>query len=76
MVIQPCFLSGDPFRNGLAEVWNDSGKRGFIDTKGKFVLPMEFDRGTGVFEGIIMAVKENKLGYYDKSGKCIWDISN
>lgn len=46
MVIAPCFLSAQPFSEGLAcvRVSTESGpKSGFIDTKGRMVIPAIYD---------------------------------
>ena len=56
------------FYNGLARV-EKKGKFGFIDKKGKTVIPTLYDQ-TGVFSEDLCAVRvKGKWGYINKSGK-------
>ena len=76
---------GRNFSDGMAMVRNDEGKYGFIDKKGKLVIPMSFDVGEGgetseFHEGFAVICKNEKYGYIDKSGKevipCKYDAAN
>lgn len=60
------------FTEGLAPVRMNSKKFGFIDTKGKVVIPAEFET-VGYFNNGVAWVKtmDGKLGYVDKTGKWI-----
>ena len=67
-----------PGWNGLTVVKKD-GKVGFINSKGKLVIPCEYDdaeriaweEGTVGFVGVAL-VKNGKRGVYDDSGKQVW----
>lgn len=62
----------DGFHNGLARV-EKKGKYGFIDKKGKIVIPVIYDQ-TGVFSEDLCPVKmKGKWGYINKSGKMLID---
>jgi len=44
LVVPPMFARASSFFNGTAAVEDQSGKRGFIDSAGKLVLPCQFDQ--------------------------------
>ncbi len=58
------------FYNGLARV-EKKGKYGFIDKKGKTVIPTVYDQ-TGIFSEDLCAVRlKGKWGYINRAGKVI-----
>jgi WG containing repeat len=72
-VIAPRFdpRSTSGFAEGLAAVaYNGTGKFGYIDTLGHFVIPPEFNVAGPFSEGLAaVMVERNKWGYIDRSGK-------
>ncbi|MCL2433868.1 MAG: WG repeat-containing protein [Clostridia bacterium] len=63
------FLS--PFSNGLAELEIES-KRGFINEKGVFVIPAQYDDARSFSEYGLAAVKlGDKWGFIDKTGEFV-----
>ncbi len=56
---------------------NSSGKWGFVEKSGKFVIPCVYDGARVFSEGLAEVKKEGKWGYIDKGGKlvvpCIYD---
>lgn len=84
LVIQPQFMHGWKFSEGLACVVDRSGKTGFIDSTGKYVIPPQFNSSYGCydqfhegFSGVCIGdkyrdgklVNEEKCGYVDRAGK-------
>jgi hypothetical protein len=59
------------FNDGLIVVSNSEDKMGLMDTKGKLVVPMEYDRIVGFSDGLSSASKDGKWGYIDKNGKVV-----
>lgn len=65
---------GESFSDGLAAVWNDDGKYGFIDKKGDLLIPYTFEdhdgiNGAGYFnEGLAIVYKNDKPSCIDKNG--------
>ena len=71
--------SGDlhcyPFTEGLARVQNGTtGKYGFINTKGNWVIPAKFARAEAFSEGLAVAADDavGLKGYINKNGE--WEI--
>lgn len=60
---------GTAFGDGLALVVNEEGKKGYIDTSGKYLIPPQFDGGSGFSEGLAGVSNNGRYGYIDKSGK-------
>ena len=59
------------FHNGLSCV-KQNGKYGFIDKKGKVVVPFQFDDTAYSFsDGLTYVKREGKYGFIDKKGKVI-----
>lgn len=58
-----------PFSNGLAAV--KQGKWGFIDTRGKIVLPCEYDAVTRFSEGFAAVKKGDKWLYINPLGQVV-----
>ncbi len=52
-IVQPTFTYARPFFEGLGVVGYENGKKGIVDTKGNFVLAMEFDKITDCSGGVI-----------------------
>ncbi|MGE5458827.1 MAG: WG repeat-containing protein, partial [Methanobacterium sp.] len=73
---QPQFRRALEFREGLAAVMMvDSGKWGFIDTKGKMVIQPQYTDVGGFSEGLswvrIGEYGNSSCGYIDKTGKLV-----
>ena len=67
------------FHDGLARVSNKSGNEtlsGFIDTKGKEVIPCIYDTWNDFSEGLVAVSKDGMNGYIDKKGYSTFDIKN
>ena len=69
------------FSEGFACVVNKDGKKGFIDTTGKLVIPCKWDAAGSFVEGFAAVKKDKKWGFIDTIGKlvipCEWDeVSN
>lgn len=67
IIIKPTFDAVNEFCNGLA--WfSDSGKTGYIDTKGNkvFISPYAFSE---FHEGLVAFFKGGKLGFFNKKGE-------
>lgn len=59
------------FSEGLAPVFNGS-KWGYIDTKGKLVIPFKYDDADPFSEHLAAACEKNSWGYIDQLGE--WKI--
>lgn len=75
-MLVPCeYKRISSFSEGIAEVQNNAGKVGFIDTKGKAIAPLQFSilallGGVKCVNGMIPVRNEaGKNGYIDKTGK-------
>lgn len=57
-----------------------SGKWGFINTRGEYVITPQYDETHGFINGLaeveFKAEPENKIGYIDKMGRYIWTPTN
>ncbi len=69
-VINPVFLNGNDFSEGLASV-RDKGLYGFINEDGEYVIKPEFDFAGSFVNGIAVVYKNGKPFFIDKSGKII-----
>ena len=66
------------FHEGLAAVWINNGKLGFIDKTGNLVIPPKFDYETWTItddfcfsEGLAAVPINGKFGYIDKTGDLV-----
>lgn len=59
------------FGNGLAPVMGESGKWGYINTKGQLVIPYKYDDVIAFSEAMAAVKIDNKWGYIDRTGKMI-----
>ncbi|MEM8885352.1 MAG: WG repeat-containing protein [Planctomycetota bacterium] len=70
-VIPPRFRIARQFRHGRAAV-QVNGRFGFIDRKGKLVIPAQYDRcsdfGTHGEPGLAMVVRQRRHGMVDRNG--------
>lgn len=66
--IDPKFKGVGVFSEGLAQVSNGS-KWGYIDTKGKLVIPYRYDHATAFRYGRAQVKKGDKWTFVDKTGK-------
>jgi hypothetical protein len=46
-------------------------KYGFINKKGQYVVPPQFDKFYGFSQGLALVEREEKQGYVDKTGKIV-----
>ena len=65
------YFAAKSFSNGLAAVEDESGKWGYIDTKGKLVIPMKFDSVFNFDKKLAPVRIDKKFGFIDKTGKII-----
>jgi len=71
------------FSDGLAGVWLENGKRGYINRKGKIVFLTDYDIASDFKNGLAEVhkeigknnISERIIGYIDKTGKVIWNLS-
>ena len=68
------FRSCRSFKEGIAVVGNEEGKMGFINHSGEMVIPYNYDYVDDFSEGLAIVMKEGKLGYIDKDGRCSLDF--
>lgn len=73
MVIPVSFKAACPFSEELAAVENADGLWGFIDTKGKLVIPYTFTYSPGRFSTGLAKVQgaDGKYGYVNKENKMV-----
>lgn len=74
VVIQPQFEDAADFHDGMAVVnLKDKGGWGFIDTTGKFVIPLQqkYDNWHPFSEGLAAVNKGAYWGFIDKTGKVV-----
>lgn len=70
-VVSPQYTKAYGFSEGVAEV-EVSGKRGFIDVHGKFVIPPEIEGTRGNFsEGLLSVSQGGKEGFISNTGKFV-----
>ena len=75
MVIPCKWEYAGPFSEGLAEVKDDNGKRGFIDKTGQLVIPCRWEWAEAFSEGLAKVKDDNgKWHKIDKTGKIIKDL--
>lgn len=55
----------------LFAIWDENGKEGFIDVRGKIIIAPQFDGLTSFREGLAAVRVGDKWGYIDRSGKVI-----
>ncbi len=60
-----------PFSDGLACVTTDKSG-GYIDERGKLVIPMDFDRAYSFRGGLALVEKDGTSGYIDHQGQFVW----
>jgi hypothetical protein len=60
----------DDFSEGLAAV-SVNDKWGFIDPRGKWVIPPRFDRVDGFSDGLVAVSTSDKWGYADRAGNIV-----
>lgn len=75
VVIQPIYLNGADFSEGLAAV-RINGKYGFIDISGNFIIPAKYDFSSSFEFGFASAYIDGEVQLIDKKGQCILKNSN
>ena len=75
----PCMLdfrAAFPFRENVAIVEDKDGKRGFIDTTGKLIIPFQFKYTAAFNEGVCYVKDSDGKNYFiDKTGKKLFGIN-
>lgn len=71
--IEPDFHYAEDFKEGRAVVGYNE-KYGYVDEKGKIVIPLIFDLAYSFSESIAKVKMRNKYGYINKDGKIIIDF--
>lgn len=69
-VVEPQFESIFPFNEGMAKVTNHEGKYGFINNKGKVVVPLEYEY-YDIFYDYSEGLAVVGSNYVDKNGKVV-----
>ena len=60
------------FRNGFAAVKDgQTGKWGYINTKGELVIPYSFDDAKDFSDGLVNVMKDEQYGYINTSGETV-----
>ncbi len=68
----PLYKSIEPFSEGLAVVFQDETHWGFVDSKGKLVIPLKFSGATSFSEGLAaVGDRSGKWGWIDKTGQYV-----
>ena len=57
----------DKFHEGIVRVVTD-GKSGYMNIKGEYIIPAQYDAILGFSEGVVGAGKDKKWGYVDLKG--------
>jgi hypothetical protein len=70
VVINPIFLSGNDFSEGLAAV-RLNGMYGFINESGTFVIKPEYDFATNFVHGLTVVYKDGEPLFIDKTGNIV-----
>ena len=66
------FLNG--FEEGLLPICDmASGKYGFIDDRGRWVIAPEWDRASDFRDGLALVEKDGRLMYIDRGGAVVWE---
>ncbi|MDR1465366.1 MAG: WG repeat-containing protein [Oscillospiraceae bacterium] len=61
------------FGEGLARVGKD-GKFGYINTKGKLIIPLQYEEAETFWSGAARVRKGGKYGYIDQSGGIVYPL--
>jgi hypothetical protein len=71
VIIEPQFVVGSEFRDGLACVCRDD-MFGYIDRSGEFVIPARYQYSNDFADGLAgVSLEGNKWGFIDRSGKTV-----
>lgn len=64
------------FSEYMGGVQDDNRKCGYVDIRGRLVIPCIYDEGWPFFNGLARVQKKRRIGMIDKSGKevipCVW----
>jgi hypothetical protein len=75
MFPRPPFSEAEPFTGGLAMVRaRSTGRCGFIDLQGKFVVQPRYESASFFWEGLAPVRLNNRWGYIDKKGVAVIDF--
>jgi len=66
----PPFCFAQP--HSLIAVEKD-GKSGFIDQTGKVVIPFQFDRASGFYDGLALVTRKDKKYFIDVTGRVLFE---
>ena len=70
MVIAPAYDTAAEFHEGMARVYDD-GKCGFVDKKGRLVVPTVYDDARHFSEGLAAVKVNDKWGFIDCTGTLV-----
>ena len=74
IVIDIQFGAAYDFSEGLAAVMTQDNVWGYIDHNGDFVIMPQIQYTKGFSEGLAAVIKDNKIGFVDKSGNMIIEV--
>ena len=74
IIVEPKYSQIGKFNEGLALVANEYRKYGFIDTKGKEIIPLIYDNANFFSEGLAPVVKNGKWGFINKKNNVFIDF--
>lgn len=68
IVIQPVYINGGNFSDGLAAV-RENGLYGFIDTNGKYIIQPQYDYASYFYKDFALVYKNGKREIINKKGE-------
>ncbi|MFN3781604.1 MAG: WG repeat-containing protein [Candidatus Kapaibacteriota bacterium] len=69
LVIKLENIAGNTFKNGIADVNDKNFLNGFIDKRGKIVIPLEYNLLEHYSEGLAFAIKGDTFGFINMQNK-------
>jgi len=78
VIIEPTYITANPFSEGLSKVTAPNGLYGYIDTSGKTIIPFQYPHGYWFSEGLASVSYDHSYMtrdwfYIDKNGKKAFD---
>ncbi|MFT6356119.1 MAG: hypothetical protein ACJAVF_000460 [Paraglaciecola sp.] len=72
-IIPPKYDKIEAFENGYARV-RISGFSGLTNLKGELIVQPDYEYISYAGEGLFRVEKDDKIGYYNMDGGCVWDL--
>ena len=72
-IIPPKYDKIEEFENGYARV-RISGFSGLTNLKGELLVQPDYEYISYAGEGLFRVEKDDKIGYYNMEGGCVWDL--